>query len=271
MAPFYYLWPAHGGSSGTAIDPDVQTYITNNSISDQTEIDATNTFILGLKANNFYTRIDRLNLMSPTSSAAALADFFGGTAMTAVGSPTYATTGFTTNGTSSYLNSGYTPNASGKLTTDNFSYWVYLRSGTQGTTKNAMGANNNLSAKPTWLNNTNPAYTFSPGNLVVSVQGNVGTMAGLITGSKRGIADGNLYKNGTLITQNTTSTSSGTVIGRPLYLMANNNNNVANNFMPGEICFFMAATGAFTDPEVSTMYNLIQTFQTNVIVGGRQV
>lgn len=271
MAPFYYLWPAHGGSSGTAIDPDVQTYITNNSISDQTEIDATNTFILGLKANNFYTRIDRLNLMSPTSSAAALADFFGGTAMTAVGSPTYATTGFTTNGTSSYLNSGYTPNDSGKLTTNNFSYWVYLRSGTKGTSKYAMGANNNLNGKPTYFGNDNPSYTFSPGTLLSQTYGTIGSAAGLITGIKRSLNDQNLYKNGTLIVQNTTSATSGTPIARPLYLMANNNNNVANNFMPGEICFFMAATGAFTDPEVSTMYNLIQTFQTNVIVGGRQV
>lgn len=252
----------------SSTDPDVLTFVTNNSITSGTEISALNDFIKGLKALNKYSEFDTIKWFSPTSSTAALADFFGGTAMTAVNSPTWATTGYTSNGTSSYLNSQYTPNASGKLTTNNFSYWVYLRSGTKGGSKYAMGANNNLNGKPTYFGNDNPSYTFSPGTLLGATQGSIGSAAGLITGIKRASNDQNLYKNGTLIVQNTTAATSGTPIGRPIYLLANNNFGTANNHMLAEICFFAAATGNFTDSDQTAVYNLIQTAQTAL---GRQV
>jgi hypothetical protein len=255
--------------TASSIDPDVQTYLTANSITDATEIAATNAFIIYLKANSLYTKFDKMFLMSPTSEAASLADFFGATAATTVGSPTWATTGFTTNGTTQYLSSTYTPNASSKLAANDFSYFVYLRSGTQGASKYATGANNNLNAKPTYLGGASAVYSFSPGNLIDVAQGSL-TSAGLISGSKQSSANTSLYKNGSLVTLNSGGTGSGTLIGRPLYIMANNNFNVANNFMVGEVCFWAAATN-FSDAEMATFYTGLQTFQTNVISGGRQV
>lgn len=259
-----------GANPGDELDPDVVIYIAAFGITDPTEIAATNTFIVALKAAGLYTKFKRLQLFSPTSSAAALGDFITLTSMTLVNAPTFATTGFTTDGTTNYINTGFVP-STGFAANSDFMYSVYLRSATAGVSRYAMGANQAVNGRPTNFYGVGASYNFTPGALICIATGNVATLPGLTSGSTGGATDARLLKDGVEVVNNTASAAKARVT-TAIYLMANNNNGAvtAGSYLAGEICFWCAATN-FTSVEIATLYSLVQTFETNVISGGRQV
>lgn len=254
------------------IDPDVQAYITAESITDPTEIAATNTFILGLKANSFYTRFVRLFLHSPTSQAASLADFIsaGANTMTAVNSPTWNSNGFTFDGATNYCNVNL--QLSTVLADNNYALHSYIRSCTNTNNRVIVGSNQNLGGSPTRLRMASgTSFAFNPGSLLggVVASGAFPANTGMITGTTGTSTDTRLLNNGNVIDAQT-GPGSRLRSNTTLYYGANNNNGAANNFSAGNYCF-LAISSNFSTAEMATFYSLLQAFQTNVISGGRQV
>lgn len=254
------------------IDPDVQAYITAESITDPTEIAATNTFILGLKANSFYTRFVRLFLHSPTSQAASLADFIsaGANTMTAVNSPTWNSNGFTFDGATNYCRLNLVMNT--VLSNSNWAFHAYIRSMTNTSARRIIGSNQNLNSIQNDLRMLGgSSMQFTPGNNLAGVPaaGVITGNKGFVTGTTGSSTDTRILQNGVVIDTQTLDT--GRVrnsVG--LYYGANNNNGTANSFGVSNVCF-VGISSNFSTAETLTLYGLVQDFQTNVIAGGRQV
>lgn len=94
-----------------------------------TEKLATIALIRGLKNAGIYQQLDRLWLMSPTCSSAALLDFITLQSMTNVNSATWSTSGWTFNGTTNYLNTNFSPlQNTTKMTSSSMCMGIFLNS-----------------------------------------------------------------------------------------------------------------------------------------------
>lgn len=97
--------------------------LTNNYITGLTltsaEIDSFNTLYLDLRANNFHTEIDTLQIYSTATSAASTKPLIGSQTVTLVNSPTFTRkVGYTMTGTS-YIDSGFAQTGSTKFQINN--------------------------------------------------------------------------------------------------------------------------------------------------------
>jgi hypothetical protein len=256
----------------TSYDPNAVAYFTAAGITDTTEKNAVNTFILALKSNNFYTRFDRLWLRSPTSQAASLIDFISLTSSTVVNAPSWSNQGFQYNGTTNYINSGYAISTSSQITNNNGCLMVYVRSGTGATLQILTGANNSVGSNPTSLRITNLSvthrYTSSTAGAIAT--GTAASYSGLIAGSRVSNIDNRVFQNGSQIGSTATTANANFLASVNMFIGANNNNATASNFCNMQECYCSFST-SFTTTEMSTFYGLLQTYQTNVIAGGRQV
>lgn len=261
------------GNALAGFDSDALAYFSSASITDTTEMNAVNALIVNLKSNSLYTQFKRLWLRSPTSEAASLVDFISLGSSTNT-SATWATTGFTYNGSSSFINTVTNLSALG-LSATSVSYGVYLRSGTGGTPKYMCAVNGAVNSLPNFIRTNAGAVEFANGTLLAIpsattfiVDGTYG-YTGLFVGSCTSSSNRIIMNNATVGNTNTTNVSGG-YPARPLYIGANNNNGTAASFMAMEECLAFIASPGFSSAEVSTLYTLIQTYQTNVIAGGRQ-
>lgn len=278
---YYYRVRARAGAvdssysniaSATTWESEVQAYITAFSISDTTEINATDVFIKGLKSNSIYTKIVFLNLRSPTSQAAALGDFISLTSSTAVNSPTWGANGFTYDGVTNYLNSGFNPSTNGVITLNSCSIGFYVRSGTAAI-KILAGCNNSVNGNPIRIalsTTTNFQMRCTSNGAGAIGNGTIGAFTGLFSGSRVSSTDIRVFQNGAQIGSTAVTANANVLCNLNMYVGTNNNNGAASSFIAAQECFFYVAIG-LTTSEMATLYTLTQTLQTNIVAGGRQV
>jgi hypothetical protein len=251
-------------SSGPTYDSDMQAYITATGLSDQTYIDALNTFIIDLKAASVWTKFDRLWVLANAGATPALTCLKSLELATAVNTPTFtAGQGYAGNGTSSYLDLEFAPDPDGvNYTLDSAHVSLFSRT--------------NAAANVFDMGIGTPAYTaivtrFANGNALAIVNGNnvapafataaVANSQGLYQASRTGAASTTHYKDGASIaTSNHASTSLSTT---KMFLGCISNANTPADFSSRQ--FALASIGAgFNDTEAAAFDVCVDTLKTAI-------
>jgi hypothetical protein len=261
----------------SAYDADAAAFFTAYSITDTTEKDALNAFVLALKtgpinASNLWTDVfsgGAVYPISPTSLAAAAGNLMnpGTFDITWVNTPTHATTGVTTNGSSQYGRTGWVSSTHG--TANNLSLSVYLKTN-NAVTSSLIGAR--VSTSQTILlvprNATNDfifdSYNQSTGRVIVTNTDS----SGLSTGTRRSAIDAEVYSGSTSL--GTGATGGGTQPNIEAYLMARNDAG-SPSILSGNELRIAAIGKGMTTAQVQDWFSAVNTYQTNVIAGGRNV
>jgi len=153
-----------------------------------------------------------------------------------VGNPTFTTNGgFTGNGTSSYLNTNWVPSTNGVNYTLNLSsLGLYSESSSC-----VIGARNGDSQR-IFLNTFDGSSLLSYSiNSLVSTLGN-SAGAGFYNMNRTSSTSMRTYKNGSSL--GVSSRTSGSIPSVSIFLLAQNNNGVADNFSAGQIRMFYSAS-----------------------------
>jgi hypothetical protein len=260
------------GGSYLSIDPDAQAFITAAGITNSTEITAINNLVVALKFNSLWAKLKamypfvggtasshKFNLKNPADTNAAFRlVFFGGWAHTA--------TGAKPNGINAYANTFF--NLSTQTTASNVSAGAYSRDNSinNGSLFGAAqdGVFNGLQIAPKLTDNN--TY-FNANNYILDGNGNFVTdTRGLFVVSKTGATQTQLFRNGSLI-RTASPTTLNTAINFSVVIAARSRSGFIESFDSRENAFqFFGDT--LTAGEISTLYTIIQNFQT---ILGRQV
>lgn len=246
-------------------DKDAEAYFAIAGITSASERTAVLNFFSGLKANNLWSRMDRLYLISPTSLSAALYCAKSLTQMTAVNSPTFATTGITFNGTTNYLNTNTPANSLQNYLQDAASLGVYNRSATPGTgfpvymgaaASTASGVfRDTASNQQNWRCNSTIQVAFTSA-----------TVTGLQSASRESSSSLRGFINGANVVSTGASTSAAPVSDL-FFIGANNVGGTPGLFSTIEVAFAYLG-GVLSVSEMASFYTLVQAYQTAL---GRQV
>ena len=251
-----------------AVDPDCAAFLTATGITDPTISGAVCTLVTSLKSANLWTKFDAIypmvggtatthmyNLRNPANTNAAFRLSF-------IGGWTHSANGALPNGTNAYADTFYNSNSSAQLNNHHLSYYSRTQSnGTEvefGSFDNPNGSlieirTSNISYFR--INNNPGVITFSDSDSRAFYLANR-TASNLI----------NAWRNSNKSVQSTSLISSARA-NLTYYLAAINNNN-APLFYTTKQCAWASIGQGFSDSEASTLYSIIQTFQTTL---GRQV
>lgn len=214
--------------STATMDPQVAAYFKAGNITDPTEQKAVSAFIATLKSAGIYSRLERLYLMSPTSSAAGLLDFITLTSATNNGA-SHGTSGWTFNGISGYIDTGFIPFNSTIMSQHDMSFGVYCNSGTAGTIGAFGGANNTslqqlgITATASGSNTTFSYYTntLAGSRFSTYTANNMTSLIGFHISTRTSSLRMDAYVNSRSIA-NTNASSSGNLVDEEIYLGAIN-------------------------------------------------
>lgn len=250
------------------VDPDCAAFLTATGITNPTISGAVCTLVTSLKSANLWAKFDAIypmvggtatthmyNLRNPVNTNAAFRLSF-------IGGWTHSANGAQPNGSNGYADTFYNPNNSAQLNNHHLSYYSRTQSnGTEVEFGNFTGVNSSLieirtnSISYFRVNNGLGTINFTDTDSMAFYLANR-TASNLI----------NAWRNSSKLAQSTTliSTSRGNL---NYYLAAINNNNVPQ-FYTTKQCAWASIGQGFSDSEASTLYSIIQTFQTTL---GRQV
>jgi len=256
-----------------SFDIDAQVYFDAGNIIDGTEKNAANTLIIGLKEFSLWTKMLGLYLISPTSLAAAAVNAKNpGTFDIAwINTPTHANTGVTGNGTTQYGRLGVIPSVDMTLGDTHASQ--YYRTNTQA---NIIGNLNGGSTQRILFQNRQTADNMSTDHYDTTVgKGRITTAnadaRGLGISTRISHTDLRTFLDNVQFGSTAITDASGDSLPTvEFYTMAYNNAGSPALFSDGELCFNSVGTG-LTSADVANLTALVQTYQTNVIAGGRQV
>ncbi len=239
----------------------------------ETHMGYVNTFASGLRSANLHGKITAINLACQDTLAGSLVSLIGANAA-AVGSPTFDPALGWSNATStSYINTGVTPS------TVALGFGAYLRTAQPSdTTARCLIGTSSATDVFRVCGNRSAAGASSSGAVSALTGGTANgaaTTGGLVAGAyhaiRRGATDEVLLKNGASVGTNTTSTTpgAGTV---PLYLYVQNATagpTTTSVLATGSrVAAYWVDDGTMTNTEASTLYTLLQAFQTSM---GRNV
>jgi len=259
------------------IDPDALAFFTElesqSVILTDTQKSAINLLCRNLKNNNIW---NKLNVIYPIIGGTAIAHRYNlknpqndniANRLTFFGSPLHSVNGISFNGTTQYANTHFT--YSNANDTHMSFYTPTLVSNNDATTDmghrngttNFVGLNikrpNNrrffvagaYTSQGQYANDNN--YTSNANGLTVGVR-NSGNIGGI-----------RLFRNGNLDITNTETNPTNTTVNVPLFIGARNDDGTAAAFSQ-RICSFVTMGLALSDSEVSTLYNIVQTYQTTL-------
>jgi hypothetical protein len=195
------------------------------------------------------------NLKDPRDADAAFR-------LTFSGGWTHSSTGILPNGTNTYANTYI--NTATAIPQERHHVSYYSRNGgAAGASSTEVGSNNASTFFQFML-----GYRFySGGSTVYASFTTTAISTGLWVGNKLAFDDRRVYRNGTREQQFTTS-ATNTLANFPLYIGARNNSNGAPTLYTSKECAFCSIGLDLTDAQVSTLYTIVQNFQTTL---GRQV
>lgn len=259
-------------SSLGGLDADATAFIAATGITDSTQKAAIYQLCADLKAYGIWSKCDAIypfvggtatthkyNLRDPRDLDAAFRIVFSGTV-------THDANGITSNGTDGYGDTKY--NGSTASRNDNSHQAVYVRTNSAAADKTEISAYDGLSAY--WSIKARAAgdvqfhgiYRFT-GDGFISV-GSTTDSSGFLMNVRRGVTDGEAYKNGTSVGTDTTN-SAQDIPNTNVHICKRGDS--ATSFSDRNIAF--ATLGqSLTDQQAADYYTAIQAFQTTL---GRQV
>ena len=248
----------------TVSDPDAQAFINSAVIIDQVQANAINTLVTDLKTNGLWTKMkaiypfvggtattNKFNLKDPRDLDAAFRLSF-------VGGWVHSDNGSTPNGTNAYANTFY--NCSTESTVSNACFGAYSRTnsitGVQVygafTATNTVRMFHNLSSGGIFIN-ANPGgmgYTPNPST-------------GFFLARRESSILSQAYKNGLSVGTSTVSTTN--LPNFNFYFGATNDGGNLNYYTTHQLAFgVLGGNATITDADSLTLYNIVQTFQTNL-------
>ena len=249
----------------TVSDIDAQNFLVAAAITDNTEANAIQNLVAGLKSNSLWTKMDavypfvgstsstqKFNLKSPYDADASFR-------LTFSGGWTHSSNGALPNGTNGYANTYYIPNTSGSLNDAHAA--IYLRTNTAVNAKD-FGVSQGSPTRQTYVSardsSNAQAWGLNSGSVDVGSQTN---SQGLSTVTRSDAVSVLGYKNSTLLNTNALASS-----GKPTvayYFGAFNNNGTAQQFSNRQFAYVSFGTG-FSATDVSNLYTLVQAFQTTL-------
>ena len=249
-------------------DSDAQAFFTNAGITDNTQKDAVNALVVGLKADSLWTKMraiypfvggtagtHKYNLKNPADTNGAYRLTFGGTV-------THNANGITPNGTTGYADTNFVPSTQfPDFYSSSFGY--YSRTNNVSANYIPMGALSGSDAfwhSPTWVG----VLETRIGN-GAQLTGSETNSAAFYVSSRTSQTAFKTYRNGSVFANNVNSvTSAGPNIN--VHIGAINIDGAASYFAPHNIAFAFMADG-LSDAEVSNLHTRVTTFQTAL---GRQ-
>ena len=248
----------------TVSDIDAQNFLVAAEITDNTQANAIQNLVAGLKSNSLWTKMQaiypfvgststthKFNLKSPFDTNTAFR-------LTFSGGYTQNSNGITPNGTNAFANTFYNMNTSGSLNDSHIS--VYSRTNVQRTGGKDIAA---LSTSPTAQTYLELRDTANQSEVAINDGGSLASpgftdSSGLFVGSRPDASNTFLYRNTTQKAFVKASTGKTTV---NLYLSALNNNGTAQQFSTRNLAW--ASIGSsLSATDVSNLYTVVQAYQT---------
>jgi hypothetical protein len=251
----------------TVQDIDAQEFITAAGITAGTQAQAIQNLTTDLKQKSLWGKMKAiypfagstqdqqfLNLKTPQNDDGAFR-------MNFIGGWTHNINGATPNGTSGYGNPNFIPNTHSNINDTHFS--IYSRNNEIGGFKTEMGVVQSDSQRTLlitkWTTNQLFADMWDTDERVTVNMASINT-TGLFTVSRTSSTSLTVYRNGSSIGTNTT-TSTGSLPTLSLFLSALNNAGTAANFSTKQIAFASIGDG-LSASESSDFYNIVQNYQT---------
>ncbi|RZK12918.1 MAG: hypothetical protein EOO46_01400 [Flavobacterium sp.] len=245
-----------------------QAFFAATGISDDSVKNAVNQLVIDLKTNSLWAKgklinpiaggsaaTHKFNLKDPQDTDAAYRLNFLGTI-------THSSNGMLPNGSTGYANTFLNPNTVFP-STGLMSIGIYSRTNTLGN-KDDIGATSSSSYTRI---SPNKGYNFygqvNSTNCCAETTASSDLSAGWYFASRSGATASFIQKNNT----RTLFTPSRTVTNNNLFVMANNNLGTAGSFSDRQLAFVWVGD-ALTATEASSLYTIIQTYQTSL---GRNV
>lgn len=249
----------------SSFDSDAQAYFDAAGITDSTEKEAWNDFVVGAKAAGIWNKAHRIYPVSPTSIGAAAYCAKSLIQGSFVNSPTHASTGVTFDGATQYFNiDDSLDNIMGVGGNTSNSYGVYNRTEISiGATRYAFGADASTGGDALIYHTTTPALIIRNNQ----VNNNLSTTSiplgaeGWILGTRESATYAGLYRGNVLYDTFTTSTSLAPAPGIiPVFGARRTALSVAG-FLNYEWAFGWIGSG-LTTTECEDLYDLVQAYQT---------
>ena len=251
-------------------DADVIAFIKATGITGGTEFSAINYLVLDLKNKGLWTKINTLypfvggtatthkyNLKDPRDLDAAFR-------ITFAGGVTHNSDGVTFDGINGFGNTHLIPSNNFALNSE--CLFAYSRTSAAGaTTVSAdMGAANTITQRDLLQIRTSANYMVTSINSTSS-GGNISTTntdgQGFYTSSRTSSTDLRHFKNGSQLGSTNVTANNGARSNLKLYIGARNLSNAGNNFVNRNFAL-MGTSSGLTSTEVSTLYTIVQQYQT---------
>jgi hypothetical protein len=230
-----------------------------------TILNALNTFEAGLDANSLTGKFNALYPMVGGTSTKHSYNFINPSTfqLSFLGGWTHSANGALPNGTNAYANTFLQPSIT--LTTFNAHLSFYSRTSALNGSRVSMGSTN----PPAFTTAHQLTLKFTDGNMYSSIDNLLAfattanaTSTGWYMGSRVANNSMKLYKNNSLVATNTTTI---TAIANTwsILISARNESGTALRFDDKQ-CAFASIGSGLSDAEASTLYTLIQAFQTSL-------
>ena len=251
----------------TVQDIDAQNFLVAAVITDNTQANAIQNLVAGLKSNSLWTKMQaiypfigststtqKFNLKSPYDTDAAFRLVFNG-------GWTHSSTGALPNGTNAYADTKYIASTSSNLTSSHFS--IYSRTAGAGAFQNELGVANSDTQRmiliTRWTTNALFADLFSVNQRVTIAT--APTTTGLFTVSRNTSSEMIVYRNGSQIGINTATDGAAALPTIAAYLSAFNNAGTPANFSSKQLAFATIGS-SLTSTDAANLYTLVQAYQT---------
>jgi len=246
-----------------SLDTDAQAFISATGITDAVQITAVNNLVLGLKANNIWTKMKaiypmvggtatthKFNLKDPRDLDVAFRLVFNG-------GWTHSANGVLPNGTNGYADTKLIPNTSLSLNSTHIS--GYLRTNLTVnapilSSEDVSTYNNGLYIWPKWTN----GYSVRINDNTSQVDLAAADIRGFHIAIRTGVSAKKYRFNNTQIFNITTASTA--LNASSIYLAASRNN---ANYFNNQIAFSSIGEG-LTDTESNNFYTAVQAFQTTL-------
>lgn len=251
-------------------DTNAYLYFKSTGIINQTEQNAVDILFRQLKFDGIWDYFKALYLISPTSlSAAAVNARNPGTFdLIFINNPTHSLTGVDFNGTTQYAKTGFI--TEDHLTLNSFHGFFYSRLDVDesGYSWGSLNTSQQMLIFQIRNGDLTNFYCYndfsSQGRLFVTQLSSLGGFLGTRTASN----DSRVFKNG--VEYGNLTNTGGAQPTIEFFLGAYNNAGTPTQFSRKECAFFSIGDG-LTPTQALKYYNAVQTYQQNVIPGGRQV
>jgi hypothetical protein len=266
---------------GIAIDPDASLFLRTAGITDTTQQSAIDTLVLELKNAGIWSKMKAIypfvggtasthkwNLKDPRDVDAAFRLSFSG-------GWTHSSNGALPNGTNAYADTFMIANPTISETSNHLSYYSRTIGSGTSTVRQDIGAADSPSYNSNILlairqSGVYYAISFTNAALASMISNTNADSHGFYNNSRTSSTSHKAYKNGVQIGSTNTTVTSGysSMTSARIYIGATSVSGTGINNYSDRECAFATIGDGLTDSEVSTLYTIVQKYQTTL---GRQV